>query len=98
MKKPEWVDSMNKVIESVDVDDAKLGEDYTTTVWYSHYRPKVTLDECKKITEQASKFTMLRLLFRRSSYSIDGDVVIRYKELNGVVYVIKRGSRGLDNV
>ena len=66
------------------------------TTWKVQYRlaePFITKKQVKAITKKATKWQKLRLLFKPSHYSIDGKAIIRYKWLDGVCYVMKKGTK-----
>jgi len=60
-------------------------------VW-TQAKPIITKEMVEKITEKASLLTKARLFRLPSKYSIDGDCIIRYKEMDGVIYIMKRGT------
>lgn len=61
------------------------------SVWTN--RPYITKKDVEKITRKASWHTRLRLVFVPSQYSIDGKSIIRFKQLKGITYVIRRGTK-----
>lgn len=60
------------------------------SVWVAE--PVITKEQVEKITEKASLLTNFRLLFVKSRYSFDDGSVIRYKQMGGITYVMKRGT------
>lgn len=63
---------------------------YTST-WMLN-TPLFTAEDVRKITRNATSWQKFKLLFVRSQYSFDENVVIRYKEMDGIIFVMKRGT------
>ena len=63
---------------------------YTST-WMLN-TPLFTAEDVRKITRKATRWQKFKLLFVRSQYSFDENVVIRYKKMDGIIFVMKRGT------
>lgn len=59
---------------------------------YLTWSPFITREDVQKITRKATPWQKFRLLFRRSKYSFDSGAIIRYKEMDNIVFVMKRGT------
>lgn len=72
-----------------------------TETWKVTYKPFVTKKEVDAATKKASYWQKLRLLFRRSYFSIDysddGVYIARYKKMDDTVFVMKRGTKFYEN-
>lgn len=62
------------------------------SVWYRQ-KPIITKKQVEKITARATIKDRFRLLSRPSQYSVDGGSVIRYKEMDNKIFVMKRGTK-----
>ena len=56
-------------------------------------KPLFTKEQLESITKKATLVQKFRLLFVRSEYTFDGDGAIRYKQMDGITFVMKRGTR-----
>jgi hypothetical protein len=65
----------------------------TTQAWSVRYQPIITKEQVEAITKKATIWQKLRLLFRPSHYSFDDKSIIRYKEMDGITFVMKRGTK-----
>lgn len=63
------------------------------STWTVNWQPFITKKEVDRITKKATLKQKIRLFFRPSHYSIDGKYIIRYKQMDGIAFVIKRGSK-----
>lgn len=66
-----------------------------TRTWTAVYtdQPVFTKEQVENITKKATRREKLRLLLRENRYSIDGDSIVRYKEMDDKLFVMKRGTR-----
>src|SRR5258708_1107729 len=62
-----------------------------TSTW--SVKPFITKPDVEKTKKKSTKLQKLRLLFRPSHYSFDGNAVIRYKEMDKIVFIMKRGTK-----
>lgn len=46
----------------------------------------------EKLISEVNLITRIKLLFVRSFYTVDSKSVIRYKQLNGITYIMRRGT------
>lgn len=65
----------------------------TGTYTFKMREPILTKEQVKKITQKATIWQKIRLLSRPSKYSIDNGSIIRYKEMDGIRFVMKRGTK-----
>lgn len=64
-----------------------------TSTWTVRLDPVITKKMVEQTTRKATIWQKVRLLIRPSQYSFDGKSIIRYKEMDGICYVMKRGTR-----
>lgn len=57
------------------------------------YKWLITKEEVEAITKKATIWQKFKLVFRPSHYSIDGKTIVRYKEMDGITFVMKRGTK-----
>ena len=62
-----------------------------TSTWVR--QPILTKDQVNAITMRATIFEQIRLMFKPSKYTTDRGTFIRYKEMDGKIFVMKRGTR-----
>jgi len=60
-------------------------------VWTS--KPLFSKKEIESITKKATRWEKLKLVFHSSMYSFDDDTVIRYKMMDGKIYIMKKGTK-----
>jgi len=72
--------------------DSKLGMGKIST-WAVSWEPPITLFDVEKIKAKATKLEKLRLKLRPKQYSLDGDYMIAYKEMDNKLFVLTRKIR-----
>lgn len=72
-----------------------MTQDTTEQVTWTWHKaePVITKEQAQNITSRATIFKRFLLLFKKSRYSFDQGAIIRYKEMGGTHYVMKRGTR-----
>jgi hypothetical protein len=64
-----------------------------TATWSWTQRSILTKEQVEAITKKATFVEKIRLLFKPSKYTTDKGSFIRYKEMDGKIFVMKRGTR-----
>jgi hypothetical protein len=54
--------------------------------------PLFTAKQVKDCTRNATLVQKLRLLVRPSKYTFDGNSVMRYKQMDGITFIMKSGT------
>lgn len=66
----------------------------TTSTWtFTQAPPLFTAKQVSEITRKATFIQKLRLLFKSSKYTFDGKSMMRYKQMDGITFVMKRGTK-----